>query len=83
MRGSDDKTYDQRNIVGTALSWTPENWTYRRRRRLISEHDVKSVCELITLPAMRGVWNILSVTLSVVVPWLFNHRTLWATALNM
>lgn len=26
MRGNGNKTYDQ-NIVGTALSWTPENWT--------------------------------------------------------
>ncbi|MDI5754378.1 porin, partial [Salmonella enterica subsp. enterica serovar Montevideo] len=25
-RGNGNKTYDQ-NIVGTALSWTPENWT--------------------------------------------------------
>ncbi|GKO41799.1 hypothetical protein NUBL21974_14210 [Klebsiella quasipneumoniae] len=24
---SDSKTYDQ-NIVGTALSWTPDNWTF-------------------------------------------------------
>ncbi|MGS9102720.1 porin, partial [Salmonella enterica subsp. enterica serovar Infantis] len=26
MRGNGNKTYDQ-NIVGTAVSWTPENWT--------------------------------------------------------
>jgi hypothetical protein len=24
---ADSKTYDQ-NIVGTALSWTPDNWTF-------------------------------------------------------
>jgi hypothetical protein len=24
---SDSKSYDQ-NIVGTALSWTPDNWTF-------------------------------------------------------
>lgn len=27
MRGNGSKTYDQ-NIVGTALSWKPDNWTF-------------------------------------------------------
>lgn len=59
MRGNGNKTYDQ-NIVGTALSWTPDNWTFSMGGGWYQNFMTTKKCLLTTtLPVMRGVWNTL------------------------
>lgn len=62
MRGDTSKTYDQ-NIVGTALSWKPDNWTFSMGGGWYQNFmTTKKSLLTITLPVMHGVWNTLRVT---------------------
>ena len=51
---ADSKTYDQ-NIVGTALSWTPDNWTFSFGGGWYQNFltTKKPMC-IITLPVTHG-----------------------------
>ncbi|SQJ43865.1 membrane protein [Salmonella enterica] len=64
MRGNGNKTYDQ-NIVGTALSWTPENWTIAAGGGWYQNFmTTKKVSVNDYFAGDAWGWNILSVTLS-------------------
>ena len=53
----DSKTYDQ-NILGTALSWTPDNWTFSAGGGWYQNFLTTKKCLLTTtLPVTHGVSN--------------------------
>jgi hypothetical protein len=53
----DSKTYDQ-NILGTALSWTPDNWTFSAGGGWYQNFLTTKKCLLTTtLRVTRGVLN--------------------------
>lgn len=59
MRGNTSKTYDQ-NIVGTALSWKPDNWTFSLGGGWYQNFMTTKKSLLMTiLPVTPGVWNTL------------------------
>lgn len=54
----DDKSYDQ-NIFGTALSWTPDNWTFTVGGGWYDNFlTTKKPMFTTTSPVMRGAWSI-------------------------
>lgn len=60
----DSKSYDQ-NILGTALSWTPDNWTFSAGGGWYQNFLTTKKCPLTTTsPVMHGVLNTLRVTSS-------------------
>lgn len=50
---ADSKTYDQ-NIVGTALSWTPDNWTFSFGGGWYQNSPPRKPMCIITLPVTLG-----------------------------
>ncbi len=80
----DSKTYDQ-NILGTALSWTPDNWTFSAGGGWYQNFLTTKKCRLtITSLVMHGVLNTLRATSSQSVSMRLNPSSLtsWATALS-
>lgn len=82
---ADSKTYDQ-NIVGTALSWTPDNWTFSFGGGWYQNFLTTKKTDVHNYFA-GDAWglNILRAINSRSINTLLNlfSRTLWATAWNM
>lgn len=82
---ADSKTYDQ-NIVGTALSWTPDNWTFSFGGGWYQNFLTTKKTDVHNYFA-GDAWglNILRAINSRSINTLLNlfSRTLWATVWNM